>query len=790
VLALRGTSGLRRGGGRWHPWLLVLFLAACGARVPKGNRTHSVALENGQPGTHGWRLDRPASAHEVEGYALRQTVFPGEALHVAISVSDAPAVVRWEAFRIGWYAGALARSIASGEVLATTQPPCPMQSDGLVACSWEPTATLQIDDGFAPGVYVLVLTREDGFGSYVPFIVRSRNMRPDVLALIPTTTWAAYNEWGGASLYTAPVGATRSGHADRVSFDRPNARGNGAASLMNVEFWAINWLEAEDLEVSYAAIEDVDREPALIRDANAVVVTGHDEYWTHAVRDALDEGVNTDVSLLSLGANVGYWQVRLEAALDGRDRRTVVCFKEDAPGHDPVGKTSPELTVEFRQRPVSEPERKLFGEQYEDRFGLLDMPLVVSSIEAWPFRDTGFRPGDTVLQGTGYEIDTVGHASSAAGITVLTDSPFLSVINAAGRGQMSIHPVPGGWVFDSGSADFSRLLADPEVADARIRRLVTKVLDAAIERPPEKVDLGLPDAATNAVPPIWSPARDVSVWAGTPGKRGDRLGPRLEARLQAPLALAAGKNGALWVGDVGNHRLIKIGNDGAATAPGELAAVKLPQALAVGPDDTLYVLDGTNGKIWRRKPSKALDVLATVPLGRGLVVSPDGNVLYVADTWGGSLLAIHLHGPSQVPQTVLAGLDHPTGLAISSDGVLYVQETGARILRVVDGRAEVVAGSGSKGFRDGPAADARFLSQDGIAVLPDGSLVVSDPGNYRLRRIANGVVTTLAGTGRAGTSNGPGNSADLVMPTGLAVAPGGQLWVAETGNGSIRVVAP
>src|SRR5262249_45023546 len=199
----------------------------------------------------------------------------------------------------------------------------------------------------------------------------------------------------------------------------------------------------------------------------------------------------------------------------GRDRRTVVCFKDDAAAKDPVGKNSPELTVQFRQAPVRRAERLLLGEQYEDRFGLVDMPLVVGSVSAWPFRGTGFEPGDTVLRGTGYEIDTVGKAP-LPDVTVLTDSPFLSVINAAGRAQMSVRPVPGGWVFAAGSADFSRLLADPEVADPRIRRLVTNVLDAAIERRVASPDRWLPDATATAAAPAWAPARGVGAWAGRP----------------------------------------------------------------------------------------------------------------------------------------------------------------------------------------------------------------------------------------------------------------------------------
>src|SRR5262249_43305933 len=184
------------------------------------------------------------------------------------------------------------------------------------------------------------------------------------------------------------------------------------------------------------------------------------------------------------------------------------------------------------------------------------------------------------------------------------------------------------------------------------------------------------------------------------------------------------------------------------------------------------------------KPDGTVSAVAEASLGRGLAVSGDGQVLYVASTWEGAVLAVDMTAAGQPVQRLIEHLDHPTGLAVGPDGALHVQEAGSRILRWVDGRREVLAGSGQLGYQDGQAADARFISQDGLAVLPDGSVVVSDPGNFRLRRIAHGLVTTLAGTGRAGNRNGPGDEAELVMPTGLAVTPDGKLWVAETGNGA------
>jgi sugar lactone lactonase YvrE len=82
------------------------------------------------------------------------------------------------------------------------------------------------------------------------------------------------------------------------------------------------------------------------------------------------------------------------------------------------------------------------------------------------------------------------------------------------------------------------------------------------------------------------------------------------------------------------------------------------------------------------------------------------------------------------------------------------------------------------------------MPQLGIATLADGSIAFSDPGSYRVRRIAAGRVSAFAGSGRAGRRDGPGDSADLVLPTGLAVGSDGTVYVADTGNGAVRAIAP
>jgi hypothetical protein len=136
-----------------------------------------------------------------------------------------------------------------------------------------------------------------------------------------------------------------------------------------------------------------------------------------------------------------------------------------------------------------------------------------------------------------------------------------------------------------------------------------------------------------------------------------------------------------------------------------------------------------------------------------------------------------------------SALYRPTALAVEADGSIDVVETGnCRIDQIANGQMRVLAGSVC-GYADGPAGQAKFLPQAGIAVLADGSVAVSDPGNYRIRRISQGRVTTLAGSGKFGFQDGTGDQAELVVPAGLAVRQG-ILYVADAGNAALRAVVP
>lgn len=140
-----------------------------------------------------------------------------------------------------------------------------------------------------------------------------------------------------------------------------------------------------------------------------------------------------------------------------------------------------------------------------------------------------------------------------------------------------------------------------------------------------------------------------------------------------------------------------------------------------------------------------------------------------------------------------AGFADPFGVAVGPDGTVYVADAGDsnRIRKVVpDGSVNTLAGSG-EGFADGAGANARFNSPSGIALDASGNIYVADTGNNRIRKITpEGIVTTVAGDGMAGYQDGPADKARFDSPLGLAIDSQNNIYVADTYNDRIRRIAP
>ena len=255
-----------------------------------------------------------------------------------------------------------------------------------------------------------------------------------------------------------------------------------------------------------------------------------------------------------------------------------------------------------------------------------------------------------------------------------------------------------------------------------------------------------------------------------------------------PTSIAVDQSSSIFVGDSSIHTIQKITNgkvsswagvkgqvgstDGAALQ----ALFNQPSGLAIDINRTLYVSDTANGTV-RRIPAKAGSIVADLLEG-GSVTTFAGSSANRGSTDG---------------IATAARFSAPIGIARNSSGVFFVADSTNHIIRKItaDGTVSTLAGTaGSSGASDGAGSSARFNNPTGIAIDANDNILVSDTTNNLIRKISpSGIVTTLAGvTAVAGTQDGAGNIALFNQPSGLAIGNNGILYVADTGNSTIRAI--
>ncbi|MET7391604.1 NHL repeat-containing protein [Streptomyces sp. NPDC005529] len=268
---------------------------------------------------------------------------------------------------------------------------------------------------------------------------------------------------------------------------------------------------------------------------------------------------------------------------------------------------------------------------------------------------------------------------------------------------------------------------------------------------------------------------------GVMGFEGGQL-PALTAQLSCPSGLARGVDGSLYITDMWNHSIRRLSTDNVITTVAGTgswgfsgdnqqatdAHLECPSAIAVGADGSLYISDQRNARV--RK------------------VDPQGVITTVAGT-----NARLFNGDNQ--QATAANLSLPEGLAIGGDGSLYVADPGAERVRRINAQGVIttVAGTGVRGFGgDGvPATQAQLHTPSALALDSEGCLYIADSSNHRVRRVdAEGVITTVAGTGVAGFGGDgvPATQAQLHTPSALAVDSEGCLYIADKFTHRVRRV--
>ncbi len=273
---------------------------------------------------------------------------------------------------------------------------------------------------------------------------------------------------------------------------------------------------------------------------------------------------------------------------------------------------------------------------------------------------------------------------------------------------------------------------------------------------------------------------------GTAGYSGDG-GPATQAQLNFEArggAVAVDGQGNLFIADRGNHRIRKVSPDGSITTvagtgvagfsgDGGLATsaqFNFPGDMVVGRGGSLIIVDWKNHRIRQ--------------------VSPDGIVTTVAGTGIAGFSGDG--GPATQAQ-----LFDPTQVAADAQGDLFIADQGNHRIRKVsaEGLITTVAGTGVGGFAGdgGPATSAQLNFPTGVVVDRQGSLFITDIVNNRIRKVSpDANITTVAGTGAAAFSGdgGPVTAAALNSPSRVAVDAQGTLVIADFGNRRIRRVAP
>jgi PKD repeat protein len=343
-------------------------------------------------------------SESIAGFSTKTSYNLGESVQLKIGTSAASfpgTKANVAIYRVGYYRGAGARLISaagSSNVQVNNTEQCnPMNAEtGELSCAnWNVTYTIPGASLPVSGIYEAVFTdlADGGIQNEVIFTVRNDARASDLLYVLPTATYAAYNTWGCKSLYfdLCGLGNTIAGdeRAVAVSFDRPLAEGEEQRN----KFWGpdndtVQWLEEQGYDVTYTDDVQTDAAPSSLLTHKAIVISGHSEYWSSGSFNNMLAAREHGVSIASFSANTAYWQTRYT-----NNRRTIVCYKtiqggggiggatpNDPASIGPNGETFPQLATTTRRDfgapagspnappggrvGVGQPENELFGVMY------------------------------------------------------------------------------------------------------------------------------------------------------------------------------------------------------------------------------------------------------------------------------------------------------------------------------------------------------------------------------------------------------------------------------------------
>jgi hypothetical protein len=353
----------------------------------------------------------------VWGYVDKHSIRPGESFNIMLSTGAASDRItgKLRTYRIGHFANGGRELVAETSELTVEYAGQIQVNSATLGAAFPAAYAMDDTERWRSGLYVFDFLpsadrHEDLDVAFI--VVTDRDPAGDILVLLGTNTYQAYNAWGGSSLYDCAFVGTE---AQIVSFDRPTR-----PQYLFADTYLIMWIEklAADrgLKVGYASNFDLHRERAFAESYRLLISASHNEYCSKEEFDALYRRIFVlGKSAMFLGANAAYWQVRYidtNGVPGDADRgRQLICYKDDS---DPIqDRVTPEqaldlITMKFRDQ-ARWPETMLMGAAYQSYFEDGDppkrFPYRVTRADLPFFEGTGYSVGQSIGDLVGYEWD-------------------------------------------------------------------------------------------------------------------------------------------------------------------------------------------------------------------------------------------------------------------------------------------------------------------------------------------------------------------------------------------------